>query len=446
MKEGHLPETQGKTQTISLYPILAVNFIGTLGYSIILPFLVFLVTRLGGNALIYGIMGAIYPALQLVGAPILGRWSDIYGRKKVLLLSQIGTLLSWVIFLLALFVPISSLLQVDSPLLGKFTITLPLIVLFVARALDGLTGGNVSVANAYLADITEEKSRNENFGKMAISSNLGFILGPALAGVLGATVLAEVLPVSAALIISFVATLMIVFNLPESNPCVLKKDPQMVNVRKVFGQEHRDCFDYKGAEKLKLKDIVKLKNIPSLMIFYFLIFLGFNLFYTAFPIHAVKSLKWSITDTGLFFSVLSLMMVFVQGPVLSRVAKIWSDDLLIVVGSLILGTNFVLLISSSIMTIYLAAALFALGNGLMWPSVLSLLSKAAGEKYQGSVQGIAGSSGSLASILGLIIGGILYELLDTGIFLVSAGIIYTVFFMSLGLFYFKKSVSEIECL
>jgi len=443
VKEDRSPETHGQTPTISLYPILAVNFIGTLGYSIILPFLVFLVTRLGGNALIYGIMGAIYPALQLVGAPILGRWSDIYGRKKVLLLSQIGTLVSWVIFLLALFVPISSLLQVDSPLLGKFTITLPLIVLFVARALDGLTGGNVSVANAYLADITEEKSRNENFGKMAISSNLGFILGPALAGVLGATVLAEVLPVSAALIISFVATLMIVFNLPESNPCVLKKDPQMVNVRKVFGQEHRDCIDYKGAEKIKLKDIVKLKNIPSLMIFYFLIFLGFNLFYTAFPIHAVKSLKWSITDTGLFFSVLSLMMVFVQGPVLSRVAKIWSDDLLIVVGSLILGTNFVLLISSSIMTIYLAAALFALGNGLMWPSVLSLLSKAAGEKYQGSVQGIAGSSGSLASILGLIIGGILYGLLDTGIFLVSAGIIYIVFFISIGLLCFSRGMRGI---
>ncbi len=135
-------------------------------------------------------------------------------------------------------------------------------------------------------------------------------------------------------------------------------------------------------------------------------------------------------------------MVFVQGPVLSRVAKIWSDDLLIVVGSLILGTNFVLLISSSTIMIYLAAALFALGNGLMWPSVLSLLSKAAGEKYQGSVQGIAGSSGSLASILGLIIGGILYELLDTGIFLVSAGIIYIVFLYQLA-FYALAAVCEV---
>jgi len=98
-------EAQVQSTNISLYPILAVNFVGTLGYSIILPFLVFLVTRLGGNALIYGIMGATYPAFQLVGAPILGRWSDLYGRRKILLLSQTGTLASWFIFLLALFSP-----------------------------------------------------------------------------------------------------------------------------------------------------------------------------------------------------------------------------------------------------------------------------------------------------------------------------------------------------
>ena len=71
-----------KERLISLYPILAVNFVGTLGFSIVLPFLIFLVTRFGGNAVIYGIMGATYSAFQLIGAPILGKWSDIYGRKK----------------------------------------------------------------------------------------------------------------------------------------------------------------------------------------------------------------------------------------------------------------------------------------------------------------------------------------------------------------------------
>ncbi|MDQ1275189.1 MAG: hypothetical protein QG610_762, partial [Euryarchaeota archaeon] len=79
-------------EKISLLPLLTVNFIGTLGFSIVLPFLVFLVNRLGGNAFIYGLASSMYPAFQLVGAPVLGRWSDIYGRKKILLLSQIGTL------------------------------------------------------------------------------------------------------------------------------------------------------------------------------------------------------------------------------------------------------------------------------------------------------------------------------------------------------------------
>ena len=95
--------SQAATAPTSLYPILSVNFVGTLGFSIVLPFLIFLVTRFGGNALIYGIMGATYSAFQLIGAPILGKWSDLQGRRKILLLSQVGTLISWFIFLLAMF-------------------------------------------------------------------------------------------------------------------------------------------------------------------------------------------------------------------------------------------------------------------------------------------------------------------------------------------------------
>ncbi len=140
---------------VSLFPILLVNFIGTLGFSIVLPFLVTLVTSFGGNALVYGAMGATYSAFQLVGAPILGRWSDVQGRRKILLMSQLGTLASWFVFLGALFLPAVALFEVDSRLIGSFVLTLPLVVLFLARALDGLTGGNVSVANAYLADVTD---------------------------------------------------------------------------------------------------------------------------------------------------------------------------------------------------------------------------------------------------------------------------------------------------
>jgi MFS family permease len=139
--------------------------------------------------MIYGIMGAVYPAFQLIGAPILGRWSDIYGRKKILFLSQAGTVIGWAIFVIALFAPVTALTGINSTLLGIFTLTVPMLLLFLSRAVDGITGGNISIANAYLADITNEKERNKNFGKMSVSSNLGFIAGPALAGLLGATVM-----------------------------------------------------------------------------------------------------------------------------------------------------------------------------------------------------------------------------------------------------------------
>ena len=103
-----------------LFPLLLVNFIGTLGFSIVLPFLVFLVKDFGGNAIVFGLLSATYPAFQLVGAPILGRWSDVYGRKRILLLSNGGTLIGWTFFLFALFLPVKSLFSITSPLFGTF--------------------------------------------------------------------------------------------------------------------------------------------------------------------------------------------------------------------------------------------------------------------------------------------------------------------------------------
>ncbi|WP_372523631.1 MFS transporter, partial [Sulfuricaulis sp.] len=346
---------------VSLYPILAINFVGTLGFSIVLPFLVYLVTRLGGNALIYGVMGATFSFFQLLGAPVLGRWSDRYGRRRILLLSQVGTLVSWGIFLVALWLPVRSLLEVHSALFGAFTLTLPLMVLFFARALDGITGGNVSVANAYLADISDDSNRSANFGKMAVSANLGFILGPAIAGALGATVVGETLPVLAAFVISAVAVLMIALWLPDTDPCLLRTDPEEVSVRKVLGQDHKACFRLTGAPKLSIVEILALPSVGLLLALYFLVFLAFNLFYVSFPVYAATGIHWSITETGVFFSAMSFMLVLVQGPVLKRAAKIWSDRILVLGGSLVLAASFPFFSSANTATLYVGTALLALG-------------------------------------------------------------------------------------
>jgi DHA1 family tetracycline resistance protein-like MFS transporter len=414
----------------SIFPLLLITFIGTLGYSIVLPFLVFLVVDLGGNAIVYGILSAMYPAFQLIGAPILGRWSDIYGRKKILLLSHGGTLAGWMIFLIALFLPVNNLFNVNSTIIGTFAITLPLAGLFLARAIDGLTGGNVSVASAYVADISSDENRSKNFGKMAISSNLGFIVGPALAGILVATVYGEVLPVLAALIISLVVLVVIVFFLKETKCSILMETPDKNYVGRVFSFESKECYKTANPNRLKFRDVFKLKHISFLLVLYFLIFLGFNIFYTSFPIHAVDGLGWTVTQMGIFYAVLSGIMVLVQGPILRKALRKFSEEQLVIIGSVILGTNFILFVSPDIILIYGAAVLFAVGNGLMWPSVMSILSNRAGIVYQGTVQGVANSFGSLASIIGLLVGGLLYNMLGATTFLVSAGVIFSVFIMS----------------
>jgi len=410
---------------IPVTPILAVNFVGTLGFSVVLPFLVFLVARWGGNGLVYGVMGATYSAFQLVGAPVLGRWSDIHGRRRILLLSQLGTLASWGIFVLAFAMPERPLLS-----LASATITLPLLVMFLARALDGLTGGNVSVASAYLADITPEETRSANFGRMAVAGNLGFIVGPAIAGVLGGTAMGELLPVLAALTISGAATLLIALWLPESQPCRLQADPEPVNVHKVLGPDHKPCFQMDPPEKLSFRDALRIPRVGFLLGIHFLVWLGFNFFYVAFPMHAVTTLQWTVRQTGVFFSVLSLLMVLVQGPILSRAARRWRDGVLALCGSLILAASFPLIGARGAVSIYVGAALLALGNGLMWPSLVSILSKAAGTRYQGAVQGLASSVAAVASILGLLAGGALFEVLGHGVFLIAGAIILVVFGLS----------------
>jgi len=413
----------------SIFPILLVNFIGILGYSIVIPILIFIVTDLGGNGFIYGILGAMYPFFQFIGAPILGRLSDRIGRKKVLVISQAGTFVAWTLFLIALILPETELWSSDSEFTGSYMMTLPLILLFLARIFDGFTGGNVSVANAYLSDISTDEDRDKNFGMMGASTSLGFVLGPAVAGILASTFLGEILPIILAAIISLIAILVIFIRLPESNPCMVDTgDLNFKSFRRFFQVEHKDCFSGNSIENEVVKSdngfkgVLGQKGIPFLFSIYFLTFLAFSLFYAGLPIYASTMLEWTAVDLGIFLAYSSFIMILVQGPLLSFLSGKVPNIRLVAIGTVLLSLSFFLLSNPSIIILYLANTLLSLGNGLMWPSFLSLLSKTGNSTMQGAIQGYGNSMGSLASIFGLVLGGIMFESIDVTIFIIGSGI------------------------
>ncbi len=402
-----------------LLAILTVNFTGSLGFSLVIPILVFLVTRFGGNAFIYGIVGALYSFCTFLTAPLLGRWSDFYGRKPVILISQIGTLVGWVVLLASLFLPVHSLGRITIPIIGTFTLTIPLLILILARCIDGATAGDIAAAQAYIADIADEKSRSKDYGLLQVASNIGFIIGPALAGILASTVFHEKLPVFLAIIVALIAIVFVKMYLKES-------------YTKPKG----------GIKKVSILACLN-QSIVVMLLIYFVLYIGFSIFYTAFPLYAIGPLHWPIGKMGLYFSFLSLLMVVVQGPVLGFLSKKFSDNILAITGTIILGINFLLLTSGKDIFILVAFACFALGNGIMWPSVLSLLSKTAG-KNQGTVQGFANSAGSLASIIGLLLGGFFFNYFKGFTFFFSAGIIFSTLIFFFWILSWGKDISPIE--
>jgi MFS family permease len=201
-------------------------------------------------------------------------------------------------------------------------------------------------------------------------------------------------------------------------------------MRRVFGKEIKDCFEQQ-ASLSTFRKMLRIPAMPLMLVLYFLIFLAFALYYTAFPIHAALGLGWEMSQLGVYFSILSLAMIVIQGPVMAYLSPRVSEKPLIVIGSLVMFISFVLLQYPDLVLVYTAAILFAVGNGIMWPSFLSLLGQIGEASDQGYIQGISSSAGSLASILGLVIGGVLYSLFASTSFVIAATVFIVVFVLAL---------------
>src|SRR4030081_2857482 len=176
--------------TRPLLIIFLTIFVNLIGFGIIIPLLPFYAETFGASPLVIGLLFAVFSLCQLVAAPALGDLSDRFGRRPVLIFSLAGTVVSFVMLALAHSVA----------------------MLFAARVVDGLSGGNISTARAYVADVTEPKDRSRAYGLIAAASGLGFIFGPALSGVLAKV--SSTAPIWAAAGLTFVAMMMAWQRLP----------------------------------------------------------------------------------------------------------------------------------------------------------------------------------------------------------------------------------------
>jgi len=186
--------------------ILALNFVNILGFSILIPILPTIVESYNGSEFMYGLLISVYSMFQFFAAPIMGNLSDIYGRRPVLIISQGGTLISWIIFGSAFFIP-----DFDLKIMS-----LPVLVLLIARIFDGITGGNTTVANAYITDVVKPEEKIKAFGLVGAVFGIGFLIGPVIGALSFATDYGYAGTSLLAAFISFVTLLLMIFKLPES--------------------------------------------------------------------------------------------------------------------------------------------------------------------------------------------------------------------------------------
>lgn len=415
--------------------LYAVAFLSSLGFSIVVPFMVFLVTRFGGNAFALGAIGASFWAAQLVGSIWLGALSDRIGRKRVLFRSQLGAAAAWLIFLCALSAPRVVLGRVEAAPVGAFVVTLPLALIALARITDGLFNGSISVANAYLADLAGDDQRKVGYAHLGAASSLGFVVGPAIAGLIARTEAGTTAVLGLALGLSAIAALLIRFRLPAVAP----RPTTAIEVVRTGGvRVHKPlgggCPEAVHHPRWRVRAVLAIPALRPMIALYFLIYLAFSIYVTALPIHAVTDAGCTVTDLARLYVTLALALAATERFALPRIARKLATPVIAAAGGSLLTVAYLLISRSSEAALIAGAVLYGVGNGLMWPSYLVMLSRSGPADHQGSIQGVGSSAGSLASILGTVTGGVLCVAIGVATFYVSAAVaaVATGLFVALG--------------
>ena len=358
---------------LSVFLIVAVD---VLGLTIMIPLLPFYAERMGASPFQVGWLIGIYAACQLVSGPILGRWSDSLGRKPLLIASQIGTFIG---FIVTAFAP-------------------NLWVLFLARAIDGATAGNLSLAQAYIADVTRPEERAKSFGIIGIAFGLGFLIGPAVSGILAG--FDYRLPIFAAAALSATSVVTTWLLLPAVTPGGAE-GPATARRLSVF--DWRAYAAYFAQPRL------------SSRLWQFALFaLGFAMFVSGMPLVLERRLTWAgqpfgPEQVGYAWALAGIFGVLWQGPALGRLVRRFGESRLNLAGFIGYASGYALMaFVASIPMLVVATAVLSMGS-LVRPALTSLITHAAPRDEQGAVLGLMQSVNSFASIIGPVIAGLLIQ-------------------------------------
>jgi DHA1 family tetracycline resistance protein-like MFS transporter len=354
-----------------LFLILLYVFVDVLGFSLILPLLPFYAETFDATPGVVGMLLGANAVTQLIGAPLIGRLSDRYGRRPMLLISVAGTAISFILLGLA-----------NS-----------LFMLFFSRILDGFLGGNISLAQAYITDITEGRERSKGLGFIGAAFGLGFIFGPAIGGTLSAGG-NYTLPALAAAALALVNLLGVLFILPES----------------LTSQDRKDRVQ-SSSERVTLSALLRAMKRPcvgpllNLILFYGL---AFTMFQSIFAIFAQQRLALDAQSTGYILTYVGVVIVVVQGGVISLLTKYFADKQLIFAGAVLLAAS--LLAWAFTYTIWMLLIVLipiALAGGVLNVVSNSALSKSVRREETGGTLGLSAALGSLDRVVSPVLGGVL---------------------------------------
>ncbi len=346
--------------TRPLLVIFLTIFVNLVGFGIIIPLLPFYAETFGASPLAIGLLFAVYSLCQLVASPLLGDLSDKHGRRPVLIFSLLGTVVSFVMMAMAH----------------------SLVMLFAARIVDGLSGGNISTARAYVADVTEPKDRARAYGLIGAAFGMGFIMGPALSGVLAAYSYTAPIWVAAAL--TLVATLMAWFWLPET--------------------VHRAAAGT-GMPFRNLAEMLQRPGLRRMLWIDFTYWFAFAIFQTTFALFMARRFGFGVSQTGYFFAAFGVLGAVVQGVAIRPVVHRLGDQPTFVLGLVCAAVGLVGATYAHTLTWFTVALVpLALGIGFGHPTVSALVSRAGRADEQGRVQGAAGAMESLGRTLGPVWG------------------------------------------